>query len=355
MRGMTVWAIALTCSACAGAQAAPPTPQPPTRTAVQDGGVRRLLLDAATGQVCPRTRNKFIGVPSAAEHPSCGSASPWPCVAGRWLIQGCEPSTDGQNLSLQLYGVGWGWVDQTKQQYLADFTVRQYVYFGAIASVRGVLDVAYDEQRRVASVWLTPTVAPQADFKPLSAINAQPEGFLGRVYKTLARGRVAGAAQQAAEETGKNRFMQSLSRGATITYNTSTLQLDLQVGYLANGVVPQRPFPSPRWLVNERQELHPGGMQIAGSFPYMKAAALEAVIEQGFEIQYATACAAAAQTSVGQLASGQVDASSILTVPFSRIFPGQRGPLWVTPPPCDWVLITASQSDTIAGIHLVAP
>lgn len=347
--------LAVLCVACGSASAPAAHAPPPTRTAVQDEGVRRLLLDTATGQVCPRTKNRFLGVPSAAEHPLCGTASQWPCVAGRWLVQTCNPKGDGQALNLQVYGVGWTWVDQRREKYFADFTVRQHVYFTATASVQGALDVAYDDQRRIASVWLTPTAAPQADFHPITTINAQPDGVLARFYDTVARGKVQKGAQDAAEQTGREKFLQALSRGATITYNTSTLQLDLQLGYLANGAVPQRPFPSPRWLVNERQELHPGGVQIAGPFPFMRAASLDVVVEQGVDVQFTTACADAAQALVGQLASGQPQVAGLLSGPIGRILVGQRGPIWVTPPPCDWVLITTSQSDTIAGIHLVPP
>lgn len=353
MRGELRSGLAVLFIGCGTAPTPPPAP-PPTRTAVQDAGVRRLLLDTATGQVCPRTKNRFLGVPSAAEHPLCGTASQWPCVAGRWLVQTCDPRGDGQALTLQVYGVGWTWVDQTREKYLADFSVRQHVYFSAIASIQGALDVAYDEQRRVASVWLTPTGSPQADFRPITAINAQPDGLLARVYNTLARGKVQKGAQDAAEQTGREKFLQALSRGATITYNTSTLQLDLQVGYLANGAVPRRPFPSPRWLVNERQELHPGGVQIAGPFPFMRAVSLDVVVEQGSDVQFTTACADAAQALVSQLASGQ-PATGFSSGPVGRFLAGQRGPVWVTPPACDWVLITSSQTDTIAGIHLVPP
>jgi hypothetical protein len=343
--------IALTC--CAGGGHEPRAlPPPPTLTAVQDPAMRRFLLDAATSQACPKTLRKFIALPSKADEammggPDAGIAR----VAGRWFIQECtqEPS-DGQTLSLTIGGTGWIWVDQSEGDY-AKFGVRQYVYFSARASIRWRLDVAYDTNALVASVWMTPTVSPSVNFWALGAVNAHPESFLARLATRFAPRAVGAEAVKKAEAKGKLQFEAALTSGATITYKTSDGQQDLMLGLHAQGVVPRRPLNLAKWLANERQELHAGGLQIAGPYAYSQTAQLAVSVDEGSDFQYGTACATDAQFAVAQLASGQVQPRGSTAMRVMR--GGQRyfGPL--NPPACEWVLVTSSQSDTSVTLGVV--
>ena len=119
----------------------------------------------------------------------------------------------------------------------------------------------------------------------------------------------------------------------------------------ASGLVP-RPFPTAKWLVNERQELHPGGFHVAGPYPYTQTAQLEASIESGFDLQYATVCADALKVTMTQLAAGQ-PASGGKTVPTSYVAPAQRYVARLNVPLCDWALVTYSRSDTVAAVEVI--
>ena len=189
-------------------------------------------------------------------------------------------------------------------------------------------------------------------FAALGAINAQPENVFARLIGSVAPGRVEATALKRAEDMGKLQFELALFNGATITYDTTSSQLDLMLGRLANGVVPRRPLELPNWLANERQELHGGGLQIAGPFRQAQAARLAVSVDEGSDFQYGTACADAAQSAVARLASGQaqVGACAASTRFMTR---GQRyfGPL--NPPPCDWVLVTYSQGDADVTVGVV--
>lgn len=353
-QSIVILSLGVALTSCAGGTRQP-LPPPPTLSAVQDPAMRRFLLDAATSQACPKTLYKFIGLPSKKDEgmvggPDAGIAR----VAGRWFIQECtqEPS-DGQTLSLTIGGTGWIWVDQQETKYrVATFGVHQYVYFSARATLRWRLDVAYEANVGVASIWLTPTTNPNVNFAALGAINAHPENAVARIARrVLPPTYVEATAVKRAEEIGKQLFEQALTSGATITYNTTASQMDLMLGRLALGVVPRRPLNLPRWLANERQELHAGGLQIAGPYPYSQTVQLAVSVDEGYDFQYGTACAADAQSAVAQLASGQVQpgGSTAMRV-MSR---GQRyfGPL--NPPPCEWVLVTSSQSDTSVTLGVV--
>lgn len=275
-------------------------------------------------------------------------------VAGRWLVQECTPWSDGQNLTLTIGGPGWMWIDQPQVKWGGKYHVRQYVSFTARATIRGSLDVAYDANARVASVWLTPTAAPIVAFAPVSHVNAQAQNLLARVVKALPiTALYADAKTQAvAEELGTQKFTDALLKGATITFNTASGQLDLMLGRLANGTVPQRPIPAARWLANERQELHRGGLQIAGPFPYGQPAQLDFFVERGNDFQFAAVCAETARSAVAQLVFAQPQSNAPIP-PATFVTPGQRYLVPLNPPPCDWTLVTYSHGDTTVAMAVL--
>lgn len=272
-------------------------------------------------------------------------------VAGRWYVQECTDQSDGQSLTMTVGGPGWIWVDQEKVELGARFRVRQYVYFFASGTIRSVLNVAYEANAHIASVWLTPTTPSTVSFTPMSVINAHPENIVGSMFGTVMPSMVNERARAAAEQIGRERFQLALSRGSTITYNTTSGQIDFMLGQLANGVVPRRPVPSPRWLANERQELHAGGIHVSGPFPYQPTATLDVFVEQGGSFQYGTVCAYVAQSAVERLAAGQVQSGP--TIPTINVVPGQRYVTRLDPPACEWALVTYSGSDTIVAMAVI--
>jgi hypothetical protein len=298
--------------------------------------MRRLLLEVATSQVCAKVKSEVIGLPSGDGR-----------IAGRWFIQECADYGDGRSVSLALGGPGWIWVDET----LKGVRVHQYVYFFARVSQGGALEVSFDESARILSAWMTPAGTPTIAFSPLSSVNYQPQNPIAKLLGMDMPSNVDGAMSSKAEELAGQRFKEITSRGTSITYKTPTAQLDVLVGRVANGPVP-RPFPTAQWIVNERQELHPGGFHIAGPFPYSQHASLEALIESGFDLQYAPVCADAARAAMAQLAAGQ-PASPSKAIPTTYVAPGQKYLARLNLPLCDWALVTYSRSDTVAAVEVI--
>ncbi len=311
-----------------------------------------MLLDSATSQVCPKTLGKFIGLPSDKDKDLSGTLLAGSArVSGRWLIQECLPDpTDGQTLGLRLGGIGWAWAEQA--QY--GFQVRQYVYFRATAYLRGALNVAYDANAHIGTVWLTPLAPPQVGFTPLSNVNAHPTNFLTGFLSVIdVPGIIDDHARSAAEQLGSESFVTALSSGATITFGTLSGQMDLTMGQLHAGQTPRRPFPLPTWLVNERQELHPGGVEITGPLPFAQSVQLLVYIEPpGGAFAYGVACAQSAQAVVAQLASGSPMPPNA-RAPTGNVQAGQLYRVPLTPPPCDWVLVTYASVDTTADVAVL--
>jgi hypothetical protein len=310
--------------------------------------MRRLLLDSATSQACAKTQHKFIGLPSREDATMTGAQAGMARIAGRWFVQECSAQSDGENITLNLDGPGWMWVHQNEK----GFGVHQYVYFRARAAITGALDVVYEESARVASVWITPTSVPNVAFSPLSHVAARAQNPLTRILGGIAPSYVDSRTQARAEEVGTQSFYNALVRGTTITFNTASGQMDLLLGQLARGVVPQRPFPSQKWLANERQELHAGGLQIAGPYAFTQVAQLDAIVLDGPGIQYAAVCADVAYTAVGQLVSGQTPAGGN-AASANYIAPGSRYVARLNPPPCDWALVTYSQGDATVALEII--
>lgn len=344
-------------SACGSQRPAPTTgagaPQAGANAPSKQGSgplepnMRRLLLETATAQACAKTQKKLIGLASPEDAAATGAKAGLARVSGRWLVQECAEQNDGRNLSFALGGPGWMWVEQAQ----GGARVRQYVYFYARASLGGPIDVAFDENARIAAVWFTPSAAPSITFAPMAGVNARPHNPLAPIVGLVLPSNVESGSSAKAEELAAQRFKETLQRGATITYSTPSGQMELLVGRVASGAVPQRPFPSAKWLVNERQELHAGGFQIAGPYPYTQSAQLEATIENGFDLQYATVCVDVVQTSLTQLAAGQPITGS-KAFPTTYVAPGQPYVARLSPPLCEWALLTYSRSDTTIALQV---
>lgn len=185
------WPLALavvTLVACEATRA--PAPQsPPDVTAftsaapgtADDTSVRMLLADLASSKACDLVRGGFHGL-RAPDHPDL--------VTGVLWVRDCKITNAGAHVALDIKGNGWLWVDETKRKGGGTFTVRQYVRFGVDTTIRGVLDLGYDHDTHVASLWLTPDRAPAVKFTTLGEINVDAEGawssFVGALGKTFA-------------------------------------------------------------------------------------------------------------------------------------------------------------------------
>lgn len=347
-------------SACA-ASAPPPAPSPllppPASAAAPPASdpasdVKRLLLDTAGSDACSKLRGKFVGLP--APSPLEGADAGLAKTAGRWWIRACTSASDGATLKLRLAGPGWSWVDQTS----SGFRVAQYVYFAVDAELSGTLDVGYDPSARIASIWLLPAAGANARVEPLSDVNAKADTLFSGALVAGTLGLMGKVADDAAKRQvgtqGAEQFQKRLSDGATITLDMARGQLDLSMGRLPKGVVPKRPFADGApWLLNERQELHPGGLQVAGPFDPAATVLLDATIENGPGLAWRVVCRADAEAAFDAVARG----GSPALPPFE---PGLGGAVTTTttssvvihPPGCPFSLVTGTAGAAPSDVAL---
>lgn len=333
--------------ACGGAQPDTKAPQPPPpRDATADLNVRKLVLDLAEKKACSQLDGKWLGLPAqddtGSECPKnlTGADAGLACSWGRLQIRDCKSNVADGALALTFGGVGWTWVDRKS----GDVGVRQYVYLTANVEMKSAFDVGYDPATKIASVWLTPTEPLKARVNALGTIKLVGDGFVGQLEKAAATALGVDPKAKFASE-GAQMFEEKLRKGMTMTFDTESQQIDLMLSPLANGVVPKRPMPpitgpnAKAWMVNERQEVFPGGVQFSGPYDSIAAVQLDAKWEGGSAVQYGMVCATDATGTADALARGDKPAlvlqnrGQFAEPSFTRV---------LAPPQCPWVLVTRS-------------
>lgn len=331
---------------------APPAAQSPApfRSAAGDSDIRRLVLDrAADGRLCERVRDRFVGLP--VENGVSGAAAGATPIGGRWWIRGCSVERDGNALALRLSGPGWYRVDLQSQ----GFGVHQDVFFVSDTRFSGALDVGYDPATRVASIWVTPSRPADVHIESVAPIDVHPETIgallmnvftLGSVPTAVARGQVASQGQQ--------RFRTRLAGGLTLTVDLAHGdQVDLVLGQLPRGVSPLRPFTDGLpWLVNEREQLVAGGVQVAGPFTTQNVV-VDGVVERGNQVQFALVCARDVQIAFNDIGAGGTPTLRPAAV-FGRgqFAPGTAGS-WRFSASCPWYLLsTTPDASALAAVRV---
>ncbi len=347
MRRLKRTMLVLTLLACGGAQtgAVPPQPPPP-RSAVGDLNVRKLVLDMAEKKACSQLEGKWLGLPAqddtSSECPKnlTGADAGLACSWGRLQIRDCKSTItrDGGSdaLSLSFGGVGWTWVDRKS----GDVGVRQYVYLTATVEMKSAFDVGYDPGSKIASVWLTPTEPLKARVNALGTIKLVGDGVIGQLEKAAATALGVDPKHQFAMQ-GAQMFEEKLRKGMTMTFDTESQQIDLMLSPLPNGIVPKRPMPNGvhPWMLNERQELFPGGVQFSGPYETAPAVQLDAKWEGGSPVSYGMVCATDATNAADALARG--DKPSLVLQSRGQ-FSDPTFTKVLAPPTCPWVLVTSS-------------
>jgi hypothetical protein len=329
------------CISIAGCRPAPgaSTAPAPFRSAAGDADVRALLLDsAASGLLCSRLTDRFVGLPASGLTAQAGDGNT--PLDGRWWIRSCTTRTDGRSLLLQVAGPGWYWVDEER----SGFRVRQYVGFKADVGMVGALDVGYDPSTRLASIWFTPASPGQVRVEPTGQVVPHAVTLFAEAVDLLTLGTLPSAeARNAVEVEGAQRFRDRLALGVTVTLDMSRMQYDLQLGQLPRGATPRRPFTDGApWWVNERQRFFPGGAHVTGPFE-AGPAVVDVVVEQGSGLRLLGVCLRDLQQILNAPAA---NASSIVDrVAFldDRVLPGGLASRSAQAQ-CPWYLVTRALS-----------
>ena len=287
---------------------APETVAPPERSGAQDESLRRLFAAVVEGHLCETLGGHYLGLPEegSPSGPAAGAAP----VGGRLRVERCRATRTGDTVALHLEGIGWSFLSEREEGPMGSaFVVRGSLPFEATVTLEGPVDVAYVEDRRLLSLYLTPSRVPEASLVPIGAIPVAPEGGWSRFVGNL--GDLFGdspeeRARPRVEEEGSARFRDRLKSGFTITVDLCRGQMDPFVGALAPGEVPERPFPEDGlpWTDNRRVRLHPEGLDAAGPFPGHLA--VELVGEEGAATMEAR-CAEDATATVAAFLAGRTE------------------------------------------------
>jgi hypothetical protein len=272
----------------------PETQSEPNRTAADSGGVRKLLLDLATHNLCSSTKGELIALyeDGASEGPERGSAP----VIGRNWIEVCEATKKGEQVDVRLSGRGWTWVSKSSTKLGAQFDVSQYVAFKSDISLLAAVDLSYAKEQHIVSLWLSPIQPVDARVVPTSKPHVDRKGawseLLGGVSALAGSSPEKQAGKQVAKQGSAN-TRHNLRHGFTVSVELCTGQRDVVDTALDDGVTPQRPFkPGGHiWLKNERVRLMPGGLDASGTFDTdRKAIGVDIEVEKGQGVRASLIC-----------------------------------------------------------------
>jgi hypothetical protein len=188
----------------------------PTRGAAGDADLRVMLSELASSKACGMIRDGFHGLRSP-DHPDV--------VTGVLWIRQCEITNAGPHVTFHITGNGWMWVDQSKSKAGGTFTVRQYVRFSIATTIRGALDIFYDRDVHVVTVWFTPDRAPEVEFKTIGDIEVDNQGAWSSVVGALGAAFATspqGLAYSQATSQGTRDFSAQFAHGLAVTVNLAS-------------------------------------------------------------------------------------------------------------------------------------
>jgi hypothetical protein len=267
-------------AACNHDVVAPPAAAPvkavaPTRGAAGDSDLRVMLSELASSKACGMIRQGFYGLRDP-DHLDV--------VTGVLWIRDCEISNVGAHVTFQIAGNGWLWVDQTKSKGGGTFTVRQYVRFSIATTIRGALDIFYDRDAHVVTVWFTPDRAPEVEFKTIGDIDVDSRGVWSSVVGALGEAFATSPedlARSQATSQGTHDFSAQLANGLAVTLDLCTGLRRVHLGHPPKGGMGLADVGETRRVP---VEVHPGGLvmigpQAAGGGMTLKADALAGAVK----------------------------------------------------------------------------
>jgi hypothetical protein len=226
--------------------------------------ISTLMADVVAPRICDQLRGTFIGLPGEGGH--TGPDSGLDATVGRWWIRECTAHSHDGFLDLAISGTGWTWVDRESM----GFRVQQYLRFDSNASFTARMEIGYDRQARIVTIWMRPDADVVAHVEPRGLIQAHATGVFSGVLGGLLSMTGSSADDRAraqVTEEGSQRLHDRFASGMTVTYAMDTQQMDFMVGALERGQSPSRPYAAETgvvWSVNQRLSVWPGGVDVLG-------------------------------------------------------------------------------------------
>jgi hypothetical protein len=273
---------ALAVTACGSDDKAAPKPKPakaPVRGAVGDQDLRVMLAELASSKACEMIEGSYRGLR--------GSDDP-KTTTGVLATRECKLVNDGTNVTFTLGGVGWQWANQTKKKAGATFQLREYIKFHVKAVLQGPLDIAYDRENLVVSIWFTPTKPPDVKFDPIGDVDVDEKGLWSDVVGGLST--VFGASpdeqgEKQAKAQGSQEFENQLADGMTVAIDLCTGYQRFTMGRPPKGELgPADPGETKEKPV----AIAPGGLLVFG--PFMAPDGMTVKINSNGPLRIGLAC-----------------------------------------------------------------
>lgn len=251
----------------------------PVRGAAADDDLRVMLADIASSKACEMILGSYSGLKGKDDANT---------TTGLMQMRECKLHNDGTNVTFTLGGIGWQWIDQTKKKAGGTFELREYVKFRVKATLKGPIDIAYDRERHVASIWFSPKKAPDVKFEPIGDVDVDEKGLWSDVVGGLSS--LFGASPDAqgekqAKKQGSAQFEDQLADGMTVA-------IDLCTGYQRFSMGrPQKGDLGPPEAGETKAKpvaIAPGGLLAFG--PYKAPDGMNVKIESNGPIRVGLAC-----------------------------------------------------------------
>jgi hypothetical protein len=272
--------------------APPPKPEEPLRDATGDADVRILVADLLAGRACDQAIHHFGGMKDKLRKQ---------IINGEIWIRDCKITNDGTKLTVEISGNGWQWIEKSQKKAGATFDVKQYVKFGVTAKLSGVIDVAYDPPKHIASLWFTPSGEPAVEFKPIGDIEVERDSTWAEAVGGL--GSLIGsspedAADDAATDQGKEAVKKAAARGFELAIDLCKNITRTSKKRLPKG---QMPKPSTGETDKVAIEVQNYGVMIEGPYDAHEGMTIETDVVGG-----------AAKVNLACLAEGEATAQAFL-------------------------------------------
>jgi hypothetical protein len=327
--------IATLCCACGkDDKPLPPAPEvrPPVRGAVGDQDLRVMLAEIASSKACEMIKGAFRAL-KGSEDPSV--------ITGMLSIRDCKMTNKGTHVTYELAGVGWQWADQTKKKAGGTFVMRDYVTFGVKARIEGTLDIAYDTNDHVVSLWYTPSEKPTVTFEPIGDVDVVEKGAWSEVVGGLST--VIGSSpdkqgEKQAKKQGTNEFENELAEGMTVAIDLCTGYQRFTLGLPKKG---QLGPPNAGETFKQPIELEKNGMLVFG--PYFAQDGMNVTLHSDGPVRAGLVCADDVVPAVDAFTHKQ----PLPVIPtLDQTDVNGSGTLEVKPQRCKVVLVVKSMAET---------
>jgi hypothetical protein len=238
-----------------------------------------MLAEIASSRACEMIRGSFRALRAEGRRD---------VTTGILWTRECKITNEGTNVTFHLGGRGWQWTDKAQKKAGAKFEVHDYVKFDVKATIPGSLDIAYDKDKHVVSLWFSPTKSPDVKFTPIGDIEVDEKGLWSSIL-----GGVSTAVAQSPEEQSKDKadkqgtetFQNELVRGMTVAIDLCTGYQRFTMGRAPKGELgPADPGESRKQPI----EIHPGALMAFG--PYHAADGMHIKVHSDGPIRVGMAC-----------------------------------------------------------------